>query len=289
MLQREILDPLELRRTTLRPQQPAALGFAVHPWADVLLPEPEHDHGAMAPAGALWSTVEDLARFTAALAGEGDLIPAATLEEMLTPQGLVEQQDGGWEVAYGLGVQLWNDGGRRTHGHGGSMPGFLAFLETAVGGDGVVVLANSTGGVDVGTLATDLLAILDQHEPAVPQPWRPTPTNAQTLALLGIWYWGPTPIGLRADGEGGDGSGDGGLALTDIGRGGRTSRFAAVGPDRWRGLDGYYRGEPLRVVRRGDGTPLHLEISGSFVLTRQPYEPGVGIPGGDVPWEAGPR
>jgi CubicO group peptidase (beta-lactamase class C family) len=276
-LQREILDPLGMNRTTTRPRQPAAQGFAVHPWADVLLPEPEHDHGAMAPAGQLWSTIEDLGRFTAALAGDGDLLSAATLEEMAAPQALIDQRDVAWQVAYGLGLQLWNDGGRRTHGHGGSMPGFLAFVETSLGGDGVIVLSNSTAGLDIRLLAADLLSILDRHEPHLPGPWHPTPTSAQTLALLGVWYWGPTPVGLHAAGED--------LEIRGVGRGGRPSRFVPDGPDRWHGLDEYYRGEPLRVVRRGDGTPLHLEVSGSFVLTREPYEPGVGVPGGDASWE----
>ena len=34
----------------------------------------------------------------------------------------------------------------------------------------------------------------------------------------------------------------------------RGSRFAPTGPDEWVGLDGYYTGEPLRVVRATDGT-----------------------------------
>ena len=45
-------------------------GFAVHPFADVLLAEPEHDAGAMAPAGQLWTTVGDLARWAALLGGQ---------------------------------------------------------------------------------------------------------------------------------------------------------------------------------------------------------------------------
>ncbi|WP_323132284.1 serine hydrolase domain-containing protein, partial [Kineococcus indalonis] len=64
----QFLRPLGMDRTSTRPRGPAARGFAVHPWADVLLPEPEHDAGAMAPAGQLWSTVEDLARWAGVVA-----------------------------------------------------------------------------------------------------------------------------------------------------------------------------------------------------------------------------
>src|SRR5690606_1362983 len=54
VLQQEILDPLEMARTSLAPRPPHARGFAVHPWADVLMPEVVEDVGLMAPAGQLW-------------------------------------------------------------------------------------------------------------------------------------------------------------------------------------------------------------------------------------------
>jgi CubicO group peptidase (beta-lactamase class C family) len=59
----ELLAPLRMSRTTLRPQPPHATGFAVHPHADLPLPEPEHDAEAMAPASQLWTTITDLARW----------------------------------------------------------------------------------------------------------------------------------------------------------------------------------------------------------------------------------
>ena len=54
---------------------------------------------------------------------------------------------------------------------------------------------------------------------------------------------------------------------------GRASRFRAEPDGTWTGLDGYYTGETLRLVRRADGTVDHLDL-GSFVFTREPYEPG---------------
>src|SRR5690348_12474716 len=50
----EVLEPLGMKRTAPRPTGLAAQGWAVHPWADVVLPEPEHDAGVMAAAGQLW-------------------------------------------------------------------------------------------------------------------------------------------------------------------------------------------------------------------------------------------
>src|SRR5919198_527696 len=68
------------------PQPPHALGWAVHPYADVLLNEPTPDAGAMAPAGQLWSTVTDLARWTRFLAGDtGQVLHPDTVAEMREP------------------------------------------------------------------------------------------------------------------------------------------------------------------------------------------------------------
>jgi hypothetical protein len=54
---------------------------------------------------------------------------------------------------------------------------------------------------------------------------------------------------------------------------GRASRVRAEPDGTWTGLDGYYTGETLRLVRGTDGTADHLDL-GSFVFTRTPYEPG---------------
>ncbi|HEY6501226.1 MAG TPA: serine hydrolase, partial [Streptosporangiaceae bacterium] len=85
------------------------------------------------------------------------------------------------------------------------------------------------------------------------------------LALTGPWYWGPRAYVLRL-------LADRGLELAPATGRGRASRFRAEPDGTWTGLDGYYTGEPLRLVRGPDGTVDHLDL-GSFVLTREPYGP----------------
>lgn len=86
VLRREILEPLGMNRTTVDPVAPHAGGWAVHPWADVMLPEPSEDLGLMAPAGQLWSTAGDLARFAAFLAaGDERVLVSSSVEEMRAP------------------------------------------------------------------------------------------------------------------------------------------------------------------------------------------------------------
>ncbi|MGA4801310.1 serine hydrolase domain-containing protein [Streptomyces lavendulocolor] len=272
-LKAEILQPLGLTRTTAQPVAPHAGGWAVHPWADVMLPEPTEDLGLMAPAGQLWSTAADLCRFALFLA-EGDerVLGPETLREMRTPA--VAPEAGDWDSGYGLGLQLVRRGGRTFVGHSGSLPGFLAGLWVGVE-DGVaaVVLANATSGPVPGAVATDLVRIVAEAEPRIPQPWRPLPEiDPALLELTGPWYWGTYAYGLRI-------TGGGGVELVPLRGPGRASRFRAQGDGTWIGLDGYYAGETLRVVRREDDSVSHLDL-GSFVFTREPYEAGDAVPGG---------
>lgn len=60
---------------------------------------------------------------------------------------------------------------------------------------------------------------------------------------------------------------------------GRGSRFSPTVDGSWVGRDGYYLGEPLRVVRGTDGSVSHLDLA-SFRYTRTPYDPQRDIPGG---------
>lgn len=276
VLQQEILDPLGMRRTTVSPVAPHATGLAVHPWADVVLPEPAEDARAMAPAGQLWSTFNDMARWVRFIGGDtGDVLHPDTMAEMRAP-GAVD--DGNvWRMGYGLGLQLLRHQGRRLAGHTGSMPGFLATIwADPAENTGVIFMANTTAGVS-GTFATDLLDILEEHEPRIPAPWEPQKdVDMGLLELTGQWYWGPTPYVLLL-------LPDGWLDLTPWQGKGRASRFRPNGDGTWTGLDGYYAGEKLEVGRAADGTPTHLNLN-TFIFTRTPYAENAPVPGGVEGW-----
>jgi hypothetical protein len=191
---------------------------------------------------------------------------------MRTPS--VPAEAGDWSSTYGLGMQIVRSEERTLVGHSGSLPGFLAGLWLSVE-DGVaaVALTNATSGPLASTVAADLVRIVADAEPRMPAPWRPLPeVDQELLGLTGPWYWGTYAYGLRL-------VGDRGVELEPLRGGGRRSRFVA-GPDgEWTGLDGYFAGETLTVVRREDGSVSHLDL-GSFVFTREPYEQGDAVPGG---------
>lgn len=268
-----LLEPLGMRATTTRPRDPAAHGLGVHPLADLLHAEPEHDAAAMAPAGQLWSTVDDLSRWAAFLAGDtGGLLSAGTLAEMRAPIALDDTSGAAWTGAYGLGWQLWNINGTRYAGHGGSMPGFLAGVRVNVdSGDGCVVLANATSGL--GALNAELMTILTDREPITPTPWSADPSQVSALELTGDWYWGTVEFTMAA-------ARDGYLVLGEPGAGRGCRLKPAAGG--WTGVDGYYAGETLAVVRDGSDRVSHLDL-GSFRFSRTPYDPSADIPGGIDP------
>ncbi|MCX4526823.1 MULTISPECIES: serine hydrolase [unclassified Streptomyces] len=276
VLRAEVLEPLGLDRTSLSPQAPHAGGWAVHPWADVMMPEPLEDLGLMAPAGQLWSTTRDLARFAVFLArGDERVLNADSVREMRT--SAAPPEPGLAELGYGLGVQLMDSDGRRLVGHSGSLPGFVAGLWLSEADDvAAVVLANCTSGLPATALAADLVAIVADAEPRFPEPWRPfREADPVALELCGPWYWGTSAqvVTLSADGL---------LELRPVGAAGRAARFRAEPDGTWTGLSGYYAGEALRAVRRQDGSVSHLDL-GSFVFTREPYDAQAPVPGGVDP------
>lgn len=281
-LRTEILEPLGMTGTGVSAPERHATGWAVHPWADALLPEPAENYGPMAPAGQLWSTTADLCRWaTFLLDGDERVLARSTLDEMRLPSAPPEPNDpnGG----YGLGIQLLRHEGRNLSGHGGSVPGFLASLWVSPADDvGAVVMCNSTAGVAVSALAAELVGIVAEREPRIPAPWKAL-SDPELLEIAGPWYWGPAPLAIRVrDGRN--------LELTGLAGRARATRLRPEPDGTWTGLDGYYAGERLRAVRDTAGAVTHLDL-GTFVLTRRPYDPQGPVPGGVDPagWRpAGP-
>jgi CubicO group peptidase (beta-lactamase class C family) len=95
---------------------------------------------ALRPSGAFVSTVEDLAKWDAALYTDEPLTKT-TREQMWTPITL----NNGHSSGYGLGWEVRTRAGNRVVYHGGALPGFRAFFarfpEARVS---VIVLANSS-------------------------------------------------------------------------------------------------------------------------------------------------
>jgi D-alanyl-D-alanine carboxypeptidase len=266
-----LLEPLGMERTTYLPQPPAAQGYSVHHFSNTLDREPAHDAGAMAPAGQVWSTVQDLARYAAFLAGDHpEVLAGATVDELATPQS--GSLAGGLSGGYGLGFRLVAGGSGVLVGHTGSMPGFLAgLLVDRKRRTGAVVLANGTHGLRCEGLPVDLLATLEELEPTIPRAWEPVlEVPAGVADVLGVWHWGNTAYGFAWTGRE--------IVSSLLSSGAESHRFA-LRDGRLVGTSGYHHGETLRVVRNDDGSVSHL-VCATFVYTRTPYDPAAAIPGG---------
>ncbi|GAA1787915.1 beta-lactamase family protein [Planosporangium flavigriseum] len=269
-----LLVPLGMARTTYHPTEPFARGYVVHPWHDTLREEPRHDAGAMAPAGQLWSTTDDLLRWATFLAQpEPSVLTPATLAEMCVPVVISDLDS--WTAGHGLGLQLWRRGERVYVGHTGSMPGYLAVLAVhRPSRTGVVAFANAytLHGGHIGELGLDLLTAVLDAEPARPAPWRPgtepgtapgAEPPADVLPLTGRWWWMGREFQASWDAATGE------LVLTSVPEHGQAWRFTREGPDRWRCHAGSNEGEVLLVRREADAVAA-LDIA-TFVFTRDAW------------------
>jgi CubicO group peptidase (beta-lactamase class C family) len=108
------------------------------------------DAGCLAAAGALLSTIPDLAKFLALQlrAGQADVVPLAggTLTELHSAQHLAKD----WNSAQGLGWQLQrNDSHGNLVWHNGGLDGFASWMSFLPKFQvGVIVLTNCGRGVD---------------------------------------------------------------------------------------------------------------------------------------------
>ncbi|MGN6797386.1 MAG: serine hydrolase domain-containing protein, partial [Gaiellaceae bacterium] len=184
-----VIGPLGLERTTWYSAPPRAQGYLVDDYAGTVWAEPELDLGGVAAMGQLWSTVEDLARWATFLArGEDGVLDPKTVEEMWFPQVMYWPED--WVLAWGLGLELFNQGGKIFGGHGGAMPGHLAGVyinrKTQVG---AAALTNSGSRAEMDVFAIQLAQKALELWPEPIEPWRPEEEPpADVRAILGVWW-----------------------------------------------------------------------------------------------------
>jgi CubicO group peptidase (beta-lactamase class C family) len=262
---KRVLDPLGMKRTTYLPVEPFARGYVVHALGGALHEEPRCDAGAMAPAGQLWSTATDMAKWAALLTDPAPTVLAReTVDEMCTPVVIHDLES--WTGGHGLGPQLFRVGERVYVGHGGSMPGYLAHLSVHRRSRlGVVVFANSyslsgTSIKDVSLAALD--AVVDA-EPTLPAVWQaPARPAGEAAEICGRWWWMGREFEVTADGDAVE-------MAVEMRAERHSSRFVREAPDRWRGVDGENEGEILSVLRDPDGRVDRIDVA-TFVFSRDP-------------------
>ncbi len=130
-LKTSVLDPMGMHHSSFEPDPELISNLAkAEMWTyDGLKFEAPTFQLGMAPAGSMYSTVNDLGRFVSVLlahgkTGSGTLLKPATLDEMWSPQF---PNPGG--RVFGLGFVVSSFDGHRLVGHGGAIYGFATTLE----------------------------------------------------------------------------------------------------------------------------------------------------------------
>jgi CubicO group peptidase (beta-lactamase class C family)/D-alanyl-D-alanine dipeptidase len=125
-LKSSVLDPMGLRHSSFEPNPVIITNLAkAEMWTyDGLKFEAPTFQLGMAPAGSMYSTVNDLGHFVSVLLAQGKaennaLIKPATLEQMYSPQF-----PNPGDRVFGLGFQVRSLDGHRLVGHGGAIYGF---------------------------------------------------------------------------------------------------------------------------------------------------------------------
>jgi CubicO group peptidase (beta-lactamase class C family) len=251
-----IIRPTGLARTTWAPQEPFAQGYLVDEYAGTVWREKHDEIGGTAAAGQLWSTVADLCAWVSVLAdGREGVLDPRTAEAMWFPQ--VMRYPESWDLGWGLGLMLFNRGGRIWGGHGGAMAGHLAgaFVDRK-SGTAAAALTNSGTHGEMDELAMRLGEKTLELWPEDVEPWSPEEDPpAEVRALLGRWWSEGNEFAFWWE--------HGKLhALPETLRGKRPpAELEPVGDGTYRVAKGYERGERLRV----DGDRL---LWGGYAFTR---------------------
>jgi len=268
-LQRRLLDPLELRRTTLALTAPRVGLYYVPPFTDVPVEEPVLAKNTTDSAGALASTLSDMVRWHGFLLDPDEAILSPdTVEEMRQPQIAA---DPGWNTAWGLGLELERRDGRIWFGHTGGMPGGITgfFSEPESGTTGAVLMNNSISKDPAGT-AIKLGAYVVDHDPELPEPWHPGTVEPEELKpLVGQWFSEGAEFTFAIA----EGKLTAKLATAPASA--PLSVFELEGDDVYRTVSGRERGERLVIHRRDDGSVRQFNWA-TYRFTREPL--GFGQP-----------
>ena len=246
---RHILAPLGMTDSTFRQPLPSSMrpfmatGYRLASDDD---PVP-FEYVEAAPAGALTTTVTDMARFMLAQLGGGSLNGAwilnpATVRQMHTPQGRPLAGTNGMD----LGFYDENRNGLRIVGHAGDTGAFHSDMHLLLDeGIGLFIMLNSTGtaGAADDVRVTIFRSFLDRYFPYVPPQEAAVPDAGKDAARVAGFYASSRHTALRMLNALGQSSvntePDGRIetsALTKLS--GVPKRWREVGPLTWREVNG---------------------------------------------------
>ncbi len=204
LIQERILAPVGMTRSTFRPLMAAAWPMSqghlkASPSAAAVVVRPVTDNVAQWPAGFLFSSAGELARFAIALMNGGMLegkqvLPARAVEWMTTGYvRLPGREDDGTKYGYGLVIGTMN--GTRLVQHGGSINGFDADVLMLPDKQFAVITTDNLSGASLSRIAPAAmkLALGLESTPNTP-PAESAFTSGDKAALIGRYAMGSTSV-----------------------------------------------------------------------------------------------
>jgi CubicO group peptidase (beta-lactamase class C family) len=193
IMHNRLFEPLGMKRTTLRPTLamtwPLALGHEVRGGKPAIV-RPQADNAATWPAGQIYSSVTDLARFVSAFMDGGQLegrqvLPAAVIEKLSAP--LVPRLGEGGHYGYGLAVT--DDRGVHILQHGGSRTGYGSTIRMAPQHKLAVIILTNRSSSALPKTAAAALDLMLPFEPRVAEGKpEPLPLSEQEMQELAGVY-----------------------------------------------------------------------------------------------------
>jgi CubicO group peptidase (beta-lactamase class C family) len=198
-----VLAPCGMTRSTLRPTMamtwPLAVGHEGTAGQPARVIRPLADNASTWPAGQLFSSAPEFARFCIALMNAGRIgdraaLPAELVTRLTTPHVATA---GGGHYGYGLAVR--DEGGRRWWSHTGSRAGYGSIVQLCPDrGFAVIVLCNRTG-EHLPRVAAKAAELVLGHRPTPRTPAAKTPFTADDLRrYAGTYSNGNTTVVVRA-------------------------------------------------------------------------------------------
>jgi serine beta-lactamase-like protein LACTB len=190
-LKKQVLDPLGMAASSFEPTPATRKNLAdavMWTYHGREFPAPTFELG-MSPAGSMYSTVLDLAKFASCLFADGKpVLKPETLAEMFRPQFTKPDAKEGFGIGFAVGTL----DGRKKIGHGGAIYGFATQLSALPAEKlGVVVIASrDVANSVVSRLADDALRLMlaAKHGKPLPEFETPMPLSKErALALAGRW------------------------------------------------------------------------------------------------------
>jgi CubicO group peptidase (beta-lactamase class C family) len=253
-----LFGPLGMTRTTFRPTlamtHPLALGHALE-GGEAKVIRPAADNAATWPAGSIFSSANDLSRFTVAFLNDGRLdgkpvLSPSLIKTLSAPHAAIP----GGADRYGYGLHLTTHRGLNVLEHGGSRSGYGSQIMMVPDKHvAVIVLANTTGARLPKTLDAALEAVLPLGPPtARPSRSEVAMTAEEVARCVGVYGNNRERVELVR-------KGDKLVMKRDRGE----ESVVKLGDDRYRGGGGEFV-----LVPGPDGAPEYL-FRGGRALARQ--------------------